>query len=293
MDIKDFRYFLAVYEQRGFARAAQVLHTVQSNVTSRIRKLEEKLGARLFDRGADGASPTIEGNVLYGYAIRIVRLGETARAALTKVQQRGALRLGAMETTAAVRLPALLSPFHAACPAVDLSLITGPTSMLTQLVLAGELDGAFVAGPVPGDLFGQSPIFVERLCLVSSAAHPVAPTAEEMNGVTMIVFRTGCSYRQAFEIFLESSGTVAGRVMEFGSLDGILGCVASGMGVAVLPESVLASHRLSPMLARRPLPDGISVVGTYFVYLRSGVTHPFLETFLSHVRASATDLAAA
>lgn len=284
MENRDLRFFLAVYEQRGFARAAQKLNTVQSNVTARIRKLEENLGVRLFDRGADGTVPTAAGDVLYGYALRIVGLGEAARAAVSAVEARRPLRLGAMETTAAVRLPALLSSFHAAWPAVDLSLVAGPTESLTRQTAAGELDGAFVAGPAATDVFGQIPVFVERLRLASSAARPLRADPADLNGATMIVFRQGCSYRRTFEIFLESAGIVPGRVMEFGSLDGILGCVAGGMGVSLLPESVLTAHRLAPYLAQAPAPEGMTTVATYFIYLRSGATHPFLDAFLRHAR---------
>jgi DNA-binding transcriptional LysR family regulator len=72
MDVKDLRYFVAVYEKRGFLRASQFLGTVQSNVSTRIRCLEESLGAPLFERHYRGVVPTANGDKLYVYAKQVI-----------------------------------------------------------------------------------------------------------------------------------------------------------------------------------------------------------------------------
>ena len=74
MDIKDLRYFMAVYESKGFARAGISLHTVQSNVSARIKKLETGFGARLFERHPHGIAATEQGEALYAYATRLIAL---------------------------------------------------------------------------------------------------------------------------------------------------------------------------------------------------------------------------
>lgn len=80
-DLKDLRCFVAVYEMRGFARAAIALHTVQSNISARIRRLEQTAGARLFDRSSRGTAPTRKGEQLYTHAVRILQnLGELQSA---------------------------------------------------------------------------------------------------------------------------------------------------------------------------------------------------------------------
>lgn len=76
MDIKDLRYFMAVYEAKGFARAGVSLHTVQSNVSARIKKLETCFGARLFERRRHGIAVTEQGEALYGYAKRLIALAD-------------------------------------------------------------------------------------------------------------------------------------------------------------------------------------------------------------------------
>lgn len=283
MEIKDLRFFLAVYEQGGFSRAALALNTVQSNVTLRIRHLEDELQTRLFDRTADGARPTAEGRALHDYALRILQLTRDARTALSAVKERRTLRLGSMETTAAVRLPGLLPAFHGAYPTVALSLTTGPTDMLVDKVLSGELDGAFVAGPVANSALRQSLAFTERLCLVAARDGGPPPDPADLPGKTLIVFRAGCSYRRTLEIFMEAQGG-GGPVMEFGSLDGILGCVAAGMGVSLLPESVAGSHRLSGQLHCVPAPAPFAEVATCFIHLPSAA-NPHLAAFVAHVRA--------
>lgn len=78
MEVKDLRYFIAVYEAKNFAQAAVTLHTVQSNVSAHIRKLEEFLGVELFERHRRGALPTDKGEQLYGYAKKVIGLLEEA-----------------------------------------------------------------------------------------------------------------------------------------------------------------------------------------------------------------------
>jgi DNA-binding transcriptional LysR family regulator len=82
MDIKDLRFFVAVYEAKGFAQASASLHTVQSNVSARVRRLEEFLGAPLFQRHRRGAEPTEKGERLYRYAKRVLELMEEAADAV-------------------------------------------------------------------------------------------------------------------------------------------------------------------------------------------------------------------
>jgi DNA-binding transcriptional LysR family regulator len=82
MDIKDLRYFVAVYEAKGFAQASTSLHTVQSNVSARVRRLEESLGAALFERHRRGSVATEKGERLYRYAKRVLELMEEAADAV-------------------------------------------------------------------------------------------------------------------------------------------------------------------------------------------------------------------
>ena len=117
MDLSDLRIFRAVVEEGGITRAAKKLHRVQSNVTTRIRQLEDDLGTRLFIRdGKKTASCPPPGRTLLDYTERLLSLAEEARAAVQDPRPQGLFRLGAMESTAAVRLPEPLTEFYQPVP---------------------------------------------------------------------------------------------------------------------------------------------------------------------------------
>ena len=149
MELTDLLTFAAVAKCGGVTRAANELGTVQSNVTSRIRNLENRIGKPLFDRHSRGMTITAAGRRLLPYAERLTVLSEEAiNAARDEGEPKGPLAIGSMETTAAVRLPPLLARFHRKCSKVQVSLRTAPTEILVKAVLDRSLDGAFVAGPI-------------------------------------------------------------------------------------------------------------------------------------------------
>jgi LysR family transcriptional regulator, cell division regulator len=260
MDSGALRIFKAVADEGGVSRAAAALNTVQSNVTARLKRLEEELGTRLFARRGRGMELTPAGRLLDGYAGRILRLMEEAERAVTESAGRpAALALGTMETTAAVRLPPVLSLYQRRFPHVEMTLVAGPTEHLVQEVLAWRLDCAFVAGPVDHPDLAGRPAFEEELVLTS------APQAGPAARRVLLAFRRGCSYRAKAESWAREQGCVPLRVQEFGSLDAILGCVAAGMGVALLPRSVVCRPPWSGTLAVEDLPERLARVSTWFV----------------------------
>ena len=119
MELAELRIFRAVVNEGGVTRAAERLHRVQSNVTTRIRQLEEKLGTELFIREGKRLRLTPSGQVLLGFADRLLALADEAGAAVLDPRPRGTFRLGAMESTAAVRLPEPLSRIPSALSAGD------------------------------------------------------------------------------------------------------------------------------------------------------------------------------
>ena len=148
MDARDLRIFEAVARSGAMNRAADELHMVQSNVTTRIRQLEEELGAPLFIRQSRGVVLTPAGRRLLPYASRVRHLLEEARRAVEDDgRPKGALAIGSLETTLAVRLSPLLSRYAAAYPDVDLVLRTGTSAELVEEVLQHRLEGAFICGP--------------------------------------------------------------------------------------------------------------------------------------------------
>jgi DNA-binding transcriptional LysR family regulator len=187
-----------------------------------------------------------------------------------------------METTAAVRLPALLAAFHRRYPAVRLTLRTAPTADLVAAVLDGTLDGAFVAGPIEHAELLSTLAFREELVLVTarrwtSLAALRAGTPE--SGPTALVFRTGCTYRQRLEQVFSEFGWPSAARFELGTLDGMIGCVAAGMGVTLLPRAVVERNDQQGNISIHTLNAAQSRVETLFIQRRSAHQYSALQGF--------------
>jgi DNA-binding transcriptional LysR family regulator len=261
MDLVGLQTFGMVARTGSVARAAQELNCVPSNVTSRIKALEHELGVVLFHRHSRGMELSSDGRVLLPYARQLVGLLEDARRAFAgHSSMSGQLRLGAMETTAALRLPAILKTFHGNFPGVALELTTGPTAALVEDVASFVLDGAFVAGPVGHPGLDEEVVVEEELVLVTANHHQTLD-ALLASGVhpTLLVYRAGCLYRQRLEAFLYSRGIAGTRHVVLGTVEGILGCVKADMGVSIFTRAAIAAaaerhevsiHEIDPAFAR-------------------------------------------
>lgn len=259
MDLSDLQIFRTVVREGGITKAASALHRVQSNVTTRIRQLENDLGVALFLREGKRLQATPAGRLLLDYADRLLQLADEARTAVTTGTPRGRLRLGSMESTAAVRLPVRLAEYHERYPEVKLELHTGSTGQLLGQVGEGHLDCALVCGPVSDHRFLTNDVFDEELVLIAPLDHPPIERPGDIENRTLLTFESGCAYRQKLENWLLAGGMVPERVVELSSYHAMIGCAAAGMGVALMPLSLIDAvnntagvsvHRLSAEFSR-------------------------------------------
>jgi DNA-binding transcriptional LysR family regulator len=241
---------------------------VQSNVTTRVKQLEERLGAKLFLRQNRKLVLSAEGKVLLAYADRLLRLSSEAESALRSGAPRGTLRIGALESTAGTRLPPILARYHLAYPEVRIELATGTTGALVARVLDYDVEAAFVAEPFTADDLETQPVFAEKLVLITPKGVPRIRTAKAIGQRTIIAFATGCSYRRRLEAWLGRAGVVPDRVMEFGSYHAIVACVAAGSGIAIVPRAVIRLVHAEGELAIHPLPADIAAARTHLVWRR-------------------------
>ncbi|HZG73399.1 MAG TPA: LysR substrate-binding domain-containing protein, partial [Chondromyces sp.] len=194
---------------------------------------------------------------------------------------KGPLVIGSMETTAAVRLPALISKYHKGYPDVDLTLKTGPTEQNIQGVLQYELDGAFVAGPIGHPELIQKEIIEEELVLITDTIQPPLTSIKDIQTRTLLVFRPGCSYRAKLEQWLHQEGVIPSKIMEFGTLDAIIGCVSAGLGISMLPLSVVAKHIQEGTLRQHSVPNKYGKVKTIFIYRKDRYVPTSLIKFIN------------
>jgi DNA-binding transcriptional LysR family regulator len=285
VELTDLLTFSTVARLGGITRAADELHTVQSNVTQRVKALEAEIGTALFERHSRGMNLTGAGRRLLPYAQRMAALSrEAVLAARDDGEPKGPLSIGSMETTAAVRLPLLLAEFHRRFPAVRLTLRTATTADLVAAVLDGTLDGAFVAGPIDHADLSSTLAFREELVLVTARKWTTlaalrAGTPE--SGPTALVFRTGCTYRQRLEQMFSEFGWPSAARFELGTLDGMIGCVAADMGVTLLPRAVVERDHVGRDVNIHALGTPQSLVDTLFIQRRGAHQYSALQGFVA------------
>lgn len=266
MDISDLEIFCAVVKADGISRAAERLHRVPSNVTTRIRQLEENLGVQLFLRERNRLKITPTGEVLLDYAARILDLANEAHDALQDKTPRGHLCLGTMESAAAARLPVPLAEYHKLFPQVKLELRTGSTRKLVAQVISGELETAIVADPMQDTRLAMAPLFKEELLIVAESGHAAISSPKDCIGKTLLAFGEGCAYRKRLEDWFTDSNTVSDHIVEIGSYHAMLGCVVAGMGIALLPRSVLEILSEHSLVSVHTLPHEWRLSITYMIW---------------------------
>ena len=268
MELADLAIFRTVVDEGGIVKAARKLHRVPSGVTTRVKQLEASVGAQLFYRDRQRLFLSPAGALLLDYADQLLRLSAEAKAVVSGSPPSGVLRLGALESTTASRLPDVLAAYHGACPDVRVELRTGTNDALTVAVAAREIDAAFVA-EVPLDRnLAAMPLFAERLVIISSAAHQRIARPQDVEGDSVIAFPNGCAYRRVLQRWLGTARAASVRVLELGSYHAIVACVASGTGIALVPESVLDTVRHAQVL-RHALPKVLSHLTTPLIWRAS------------------------
>lgn len=270
MDLAVLHIFRTVVREGGITRAAEKLHRVQSNVTTRVRQLEEELGVQLFIREGRRLHLSPAGAILLDYADRILELADEARDAVQDGAPRGILRLGAMESTAAVRLPTPLSAFHDAFPNVRIELKTGNPSELASQVLSGALDAALAAEPLANAPFEKLVVYEEELVLVAAAGQKPIKGPGDDTPQTLLAFEQGCPHRKRLEDWYASFGEMPERIIEMGSYHAMLGCLVAGMGISLVPRAVLETFPSRDKLSVHGLPEGRNVADTVLFWRKGG-----------------------
>jgi DNA-binding transcriptional LysR family regulator len=265
MDFVDLQVFKCVVDEGGIIKAARKLHRVPSSVTTRIQQLETSLGVTLFHRDRQRLHLSPTGEVLLDYAERLIQLSEEARAVISGRIPRGVLRLGALESTTASRLPRILADFHRRYPEVRLELTTGTNDDLMNKVADRRLEAAFTAEPPAARVLEHVPVFTERLIVISDAGHPPIRRARDVEGASLIVFPEGCAYRRVLQRWLGRESLATLRVLELNSYHAIVACVSSGTGIALVPESVLDTMPDTPVL-RHVIPKAQANITTPLVW---------------------------
>ena len=271
MNFADLEVFKSVVDEGGVIRAASKLHRVPSAVTTRIKQLEASMGVKLFHRDKQRLHLSPAGELLLGYAERLIQLSGEAREVVSGTAPRGSFKLGALESTTASRLPPILAGFHARYPDVRLELSTGTNDALLGLIAERKLDAAFIAEPPGGPSFEYVPVFQERLTLISSLDHPPIKRPRDVEGSSLIAFPEGCAYRRVLLRWLGTDSLARFRVLDLSSYHAIVACVTAAAGIALVPQSVLGAMPHAKVRIN-PIPKAQSQITTPLVWRRGEIS---------------------
>jgi DNA-binding transcriptional LysR family regulator len=251
MDARQLEIFVKVAELGSFSKAAGALFLTQPTVSEHIRGLEEELGVRLLDRLGRGAAPTKAGQLLLGYARRILELHREARQALDQFQGRmsGELVVAASTIPGEYVLPALIGRFKEKYPDIAISLLIGDTQRVVEWVLEGRAELAVAGAQIDHRALEYRELMPDELVLVVSAAHPwhgkKTATLEEVRAEPLIVRERGSGSRHALERALAEVGLDLSdfRVVgEMGSTQAIKQGVKAGVGISLISKRAVAEE---------------------------------------------------
>ncbi len=280
LDLEYLRYFTTVATLKNVSLAAKKLQYAQSNLSTRMKQLEEQLGVKLFLRQAHGVVLTEQGEVFLHYAQKILQELDEAKSAVRLGRVcKGTLAIGAMESAAVSFVPQLLAPFHASHPEIALKVQTAVSKTCLTKVMQGELDCAFVAGPTTAPELASLTIRTEKLVLLYSKGDPQASYAELLQR-PLLVLPQGCTYRSILERWLADLGIFSTSYIEFVSLGAILASICAGLGTALFPLGAIQLFADHELLDYVEIPEPYGSVAIQFVWRRTEFMDKGLQSFI-------------
>lgn len=287
MNLQLLRIFKAVADEGGIARAADRLHCVQSNVSTRLSQLEEGLDVVLFSRVGRRLVITPKGKELLGYTERLLQLAEEAKAAIRgNGTPTGKFTFGAMETTAAVHLPRVIAEFNLLHPSVELELQTGTANDLIHALAAYKLDAALLPAPLHDPQFEQVELFEEDLVLITGMDHGDIASARDVASDTILVNRAGCAYRSRIDRWFAKASILPRRILQLSTFETIIGCVAAGVGVAMVPREFAEKQVFRGAIRCHDLLDFDSKIRILFAWRKDIPRHSARSAFVDCIRGS-------
>ena len=282
MNINDLKLFEAVALHGNFTKAAEAMFTVQSNVTARIKSLEEEFGATLFLRTSRKVELTSAGKSILHYSKQINNLIEEAKLSVGKSDIiKGQVKIGFLETTMALKGPEIVNEMAEKFPLVDLDLTSAMRDVLINDVMNYKLDAAFIPAPVYNEELEQIHIMDERIVAVTPLGFKSLDDVLAQHQVKVIVFDQGCFFRARLEAWLISNNIMNYHKTVINSIEGVVNFIESGIGFSFLPAEIVSTFYGGRKIKTFPLPNEISSVKTVLIYRKDNVSSPVLKAFLS------------
>jgi DNA-binding transcriptional LysR family regulator len=295
MEVRQLQIFRILAEELNFTRTAEKVHTVQSNVTAQIRALEEELGVPLFDRLGRRVTLTDAGRRFQPFAEKaLAAMEQGQRVIQASAEPSGPLRVGSPESILTYRLPPLLRTFRQRHPHVELSFRPQLNEGLMADLESGKLDLAIcMTNNLSNAALVSVPLRMEKVLLLGHASHPLtrkaAVHASDLAGQTLLLTECGCGYRDTLDRILALQNVRPGNITEFSSVEALKQCVASAMGIGLLPGIALERElRQRQFKALRWMGPSLDV-GTYILWHKDKWVSPAMAAFRDLVQGSLAD----
>src|SRR6266852_4838967 len=289
MELHQLRYFCAVAESGSFSRAAEHSHISQPSLSQQILKLEDELGARLFDRLGRSVRLTELGKTFLPRARAVLRELEAARGDVVEGKEfiGGPIAVGVIPTVAPYFLPPRLTTFSRKFPQVQLTVLEEITPVLLDRLRSGTIDVAILALPLRGHEFDAFPLLTERLFAALPKKHKLASrpslSLKDLRAEPFLLLRDGHCFRDTAVAACDRARLHPQIVFESGQFSSLLSMVGAGMGVSIVPE--MAIEKTSQCRYIRIADDqAVRTIGTVVLRGRSLTRAHF--AFLEHVRAN-------
>ncbi len=276
MDLAQLETFLAIVEERGFSRAALRLRRTQPAVSQAIRRLEDELGERLFERGSRDGTLTAAGVVLRGYAERLLRLRGEARSAVEELRSlaRGRLSVAANEYTTHLLLP-VLAEYRQAHPQIDIAVQRSLASRIPEQVADRQVELGLLSFVPEGDALAATAVYKDEVVLVVNPRHPLADgtpvSVQELGALNFIGHAVPSPLRREVTALFAREKTPLHMGVQLPSLEAVKQFVATGAGVAILPGLAVAREIERGELVRVPVSELKSQRTLWVVQRRGGI----------------------
>lgn len=281
MNTNDLKIFEAVAESGSFTKAATMMYTVQSNVTARIKSLEEEFDTKLFSRTSRKVELTPEGLILMQYCKQIQHLMEEAKHNIQSSDRiRGCLKIGCIETTMALKAPEIYRVFEEKYPDVELEFKSDTRDSLILDVLNYRLDAAFVSAPININGLEKISIKEEQLVMVASSKGPQLSTLLTKEPLKIVVFDKGCIFRERLESWLSHKGILNYKSTVVNSIEGIVNFVEAGLGISILPEEIVSACYSGREIKSYGLSKQLGTMNTVLVFRKDGPGSRALQCFM-------------
>ena len=290
MELHELRAFQAVASERSFSRAAARLHRTQPAISQAVRRLEEELGERLFDRSSKGGQLTEAGTIMLDYADRLSRLRDEAERAVRELQElrRGRVVIGVNEAAVHVLLP-IVTQFREAHPRAQVEMRRVHSRQIPGEVLNRSLDFGLVTYRPAERGLRSVPLGVDELVMLTHPRHPLARrreiTMEEFGRQTVIAHNDPSPRRDLVLRRFEQKHAPINIQMALPSLDGIKRAVEMNLGVALLPRRCALSEIASKQLAAVRVPQLRAPRDLRLLYRRTGASSHAADAFLETTQA--------